>query len=50
MPESKSLTLEPTEAATFAGVAREDDRPPIGRALLAAALAAALGAAAWALR
>jgi hypothetical protein len=49
MPESESLTLEPTEAATFAGVAREDDRPPVGRALIAAALAAALGAAAWAL-
>jgi hypothetical protein len=50
MPESESLTLEPAEAASpLAAVAYEDVRPPIGRAVAAAVLAAAVGAAAWAL-
>jgi hypothetical protein len=50
MPESESLTLTPadTTAQLRAAVAHEDDRQPFGRAVAAAALAAALGAAAWA--
>ena len=50
MPESESLTLDPVPTESpLAGVLREDARPPVGRTVLAAALAAALGAAAWAL-
>ena len=50
MPESESLTLQPPEAPSpLSAAVHEDDRPPVVRALAAAALAAALGAAAWAL-
>jgi hypothetical protein len=48
MPESDSLTVEPTPDP-FAAVAIEAARPPVGRAIAAAVLAAVLGAAAWAL-
>ena len=50
MSESELLTLQPSEAESppFAAVAFEAVRPPVGRAIAAAALAAALGAAAWA--
>jgi hypothetical protein len=50
MSESESLTLQATEPESppFAAVAFEAVRPPVGRAIAAAALAAALGAAAWA--
>lgn len=50
MSESESLILDPAPAESpLAGVVHEEARPPVGRTLLAAALAAALGAAAWAL-
>ena len=49
MSESESLTLDPVQAESpLAGVVREDVRPAVGRTVLAAALAAALGAGAWA--
>jgi hypothetical protein len=51
MPQSESLTLQPPPEAPspLSAAAHEEDRPRIGRALAAAVLAAALGAAAWAL-
>lgn len=50
MPEPDSLTVEPApESRPFDAVVREAVRPPVGRAIAAAALAAAVGAAAWAL-
>ena len=50
MSESESLTLQPSDqAASFDAVVHEVRRPPIGRAVAGAVLAAALGAAAWAL-
>jgi hypothetical protein len=48
MSESESLTLDPPAEPALAGVLREASRPPVGRAVLAAALAAVLGASAWA--
>jgi hypothetical protein len=48
MSESESLTLDPPAESPLAGVVREASRPPVGRAVLAAAVAAALGAAVWA--
>jgi hypothetical protein len=50
MPDLDSLTVEPDSASrAFDGVIREDVRPPVGRAIAAAALAAVVGAGAWAL-
>jgi len=50
MSDSEPLTLDPVPAEPpLAGVVREDVRPAVGRTVLAATLAAALGAAAWAL-
>ena len=50
MSETESLTLDSTSVESpLAGVVREASRPPVGRAVLAAALAAVLGAIAWAL-
>jgi hypothetical protein len=46
--DSESLTLDPPAESSLACVVREASRPPTGRAVLAAALAAALGATAWA--
>jgi hypothetical protein len=48
MSESESLTLDPPAESSLADVVREASRPPVGRAVLAAALAAVLGATAWA--
>ncbi|HEY3765798.1 MAG TPA: hypothetical protein VGL44_11635 [Gaiellales bacterium] len=49
MSESEPLMLEPSEGTPFPVVISEAVRPPIGRAVAAATLAAVLGAAAWAL-
>lgn len=48
MSESESLTLNPPAEPALAGMLREASGPPVGRVVLAAGLAAVLGASAWA--
>jgi hypothetical protein len=46
--EPESLILQPSDASALDHVVFEERRPPVGRAVAGALLAAALGAAAWA--